>query len=306
MISFCKFMCVSRTFCEKQLPLLFTVLQRKGESASMRVSAIVALGDLATRFPNELEPWNSRLYELLEDDDITVRKNVLMVLTHLVLNDMIKVKGCTHLLAKCLTDQDTNIKHLATQFFSEFASKSKNNIYNILPDTVGQLSADKSVDSTIFRQISRHLIQFVDKDWQFASLVTKICHRIGTTTSPSQWNDYIYCLTLFRLNENTFKSIASNFKSYKNALSNDKDAHSLFSSGIVSKCKKLAASKPEQEVTINEWISQIQNLSRDKLVEEESSKEEEEEETTVMTKDKTKGMTSQDENSSLLNVMVSN
>ena len=66
MISFCKFMCVSRTFCEKQLPLLFTVLQRKGESASMRVSAIVALGDLATRFPNELEPWNSRLYVVFE------------------------------------------------------------------------------------------------------------------------------------------------------------------------------------------------------------------------------------------------
>jgi hypothetical protein len=112
---------------------------------------------------------------------------------------------------------------------------------------------------------------------------------------------------LFRLNENTFKSIASNFKSYKNALSNDKDAHSLFTSGIVSKCKKLAAAKPEQEVTINEWISQIQNLSRDKLVEE-SSKEEEEETTDMTTKtmDKTKGIASQDENSSLLNVMVSN
>ena len=65
MISFCKFMCVSRTFLETT-SLLFTVLQRKGESASMRVSAIVALGDLATRFPNELEPWNSRLYVVFE------------------------------------------------------------------------------------------------------------------------------------------------------------------------------------------------------------------------------------------------
>jgi hypothetical protein len=26
----------------------------------------VALGDLATRFPNELEPWNSRLYVVFE------------------------------------------------------------------------------------------------------------------------------------------------------------------------------------------------------------------------------------------------
>jgi len=84
MISFCKFMCVSRVFCEKQLPLLFTVLQRKSEAAKMRVSAIVALGDLATRFPNELEPWNSRLYELLEDDDITVRYCLSLISAYLL------------------------------------------------------------------------------------------------------------------------------------------------------------------------------------------------------------------------------
>jgi len=227
-----------------------------------------------------------------------------MVLTHLVLNDMIKVKGCTHLLAKCLTDQDTNIQHLATQFFSEFASKSNNNIYNILPDTIGQLSADKSVDSATFRRISRYLIQYVDKDWQFESLISKICHRMGTTTLASQWHDYIYCLTLFRINEKTFKALSSNFKSYKDALANDRDAHTQFISGIVSKCKKLAASKLEHEVTINEWISRIQALSSEVLVESSKDKEEEDEVTTTTKSIVSKSsIVSQDENTSSLNVM---
>jgi condensin complex subunit 1 len=40
-----------------------------------------------------MEPWTKKFYEQLKDTDVGVRKNTLMVLTHLILNDMIKVKG---------------------------------------------------------------------------------------------------------------------------------------------------------------------------------------------------------------------
>ena len=46
---------------------------------------------MAFRFPNLLEPWNDHMYSCLQDHDVNVRKNMLMVMTHLVLNDMIKV-----------------------------------------------------------------------------------------------------------------------------------------------------------------------------------------------------------------------
>jgi len=46
-----KFMIVSSSFCEKHLPLLFTVLSRAKED--VRANIVVALGDLAFRFPNE-------------------------------------------------------------------------------------------------------------------------------------------------------------------------------------------------------------------------------------------------------------
>jgi condensin complex subunit 1 len=42
-----------------------------------------------------------------------VRKNTLMVLTHLILNDMIKVKGQISEMAVCIEDDDRNIADLA-------------------------------------------------------------------------------------------------------------------------------------------------------------------------------------------------
>ena len=56
-----------------------------------------------------------------------------MVLTHLILNGMIKVKGQLGEMAKCLEDPERRIADLAKLFFSELSTKD-NAIYNNLPD----------------------------------------------------------------------------------------------------------------------------------------------------------------------------
>jgi hypothetical protein len=75
------------------IQLLFTVLKHS-DDPSLRATISIALGDLAFRFPNLIEPWTGQLYGRLRDLDARVRKNTLMVLTHLILNDMIKVCLC--------------------------------------------------------------------------------------------------------------------------------------------------------------------------------------------------------------------
>ena len=75
----------------------------------------------------------------LRDDSRQVRKNTLMVLTHLILNDMVKVKGQISELATCIVDDDVRISNLAKLFFLELAKKG-NAVYNILPDMVSRLS----------------------------------------------------------------------------------------------------------------------------------------------------------------------
>jgi hypothetical protein len=64
---------------------------------------------LAFRFPNELEPYQHLLYARLRDADGGVRKNTLLVLSHLILNGMVKIKGQVGELAVCLNDADPTI-----------------------------------------------------------------------------------------------------------------------------------------------------------------------------------------------------
>ena len=59
----------------------------------------------------------------LRADSPVVRKNALMVLTHLILNDMIKVKSHISELAICIVDTDERIAGLAKLFFFELARK---------------------------------------------------------------------------------------------------------------------------------------------------------------------------------------
>lgn len=52
-----------------------------------------------------------------------MRKYTLQVLTHLILNDMVKVKGQISELASCIVDHDDQISGLAKLFFHELAKK---------------------------------------------------------------------------------------------------------------------------------------------------------------------------------------
>ena len=54
----------SSEFCEKHLPLLFTILE-KSSNPVVRANAVIALGDLTFRFPNLIEPWTSHVYARL-------------------------------------------------------------------------------------------------------------------------------------------------------------------------------------------------------------------------------------------------
>lgn len=60
-------------------------------SEIVRSNCTIALGDLAVRFPNLLEPWTEKMYARLKDTCASVRKNAVLVLSHLILNDMMKV-----------------------------------------------------------------------------------------------------------------------------------------------------------------------------------------------------------------------
>jgi condensin complex subunit 1 len=92
-LSYCKFMCLSPSYCEKKINPILDLLIRTNINSVVKNNIIIAMGDLLHRFPNIVEPYNHFLYRNLQDKDIGVRKTTLTVLTHLSLNDMIKVRS---------------------------------------------------------------------------------------------------------------------------------------------------------------------------------------------------------------------
>ena len=59
----------------------------------------------------------------LRDSEYQVRHNTIVVLTHLIMNDMIKVKGQISELAMCLKDPEQKIVDRAKLFFLELSQK---------------------------------------------------------------------------------------------------------------------------------------------------------------------------------------
>ncbi|GAA5829706.1 hypothetical protein JCM3766R1_001272 [Sporobolomyces carnicolor] len=191
-----KFMCVSSEFCAEHLMMLFKVLETSREPA-VRSNIVIALGDIAVCFSTIMDENSDRLYAGLHDKDLTVKKNTLMVLTHLILNGMIKVKGQLGEMAKCLSGEDKRIKDLAHLFFEELATKDKA-IYNNLPDIISHLSSgEMPVAEDTFQTSMRFIFKFKK---EAESIVEKLCQRFTSTTEARQWRDIAFCLSLLPFN----------------------------------------------------------------------------------------------------------
>ncbi|KAI3624432.1 cnd1 [Malassezia furfur] len=155
-LTLAKLMCISSEFCDAHLALLLHVLKSAPDPV-VRANVVIGLGDVAVCFGTLVDENSERLYAGLNDADLGVKKNTLMVLTHLILNGMIKVKGQLGEMAKCLEDGEPRVSDLAKLFFSELATK-ENAVYNNLPDIISHLSSgEHAVDEEVFANTMRFI-----------------------------------------------------------------------------------------------------------------------------------------------------
>ncbi|CAN6444040.1 unnamed protein product [Victoria cruziana] len=251
MLALCKLMLIDANFCEANLQLLFTVAEN-APLETVRSNCTIALGDLSVRFPNLLEPWTENMYARLRDPAISVRKNAVLVLSHLILNDMMKVKGYINEMAVRLEDVDDRISNLAKLFFHELSKKGSNPVYNLLPDILGRLSNQNLAEET-FCSIMQFLIGSIKKDKQMEGLVEKLCNRFSGTTDVKQWEGIAYCLSQLTLTEKGIKKLMESFKCYEHALSGDSVVSHF--RVIINKAKKFA--KPEVKTCVEEFEDKI-------------------------------------------------
>jgi len=96
---------VSSRICDENLQLLVTITE-KSQNIEKRKNGLLLLWALQFRFPNTLEPWTPHMFQLLKDSEPSVRRTAVRVVTHLIMNEMVKAR--THLggLAVCVVDKD--------------------------------------------------------------------------------------------------------------------------------------------------------------------------------------------------------
>ena len=257
-----KFMCVSNEFCNSHLHVFFTILERNRDPI-VRSNLVIALGDLAIVANSLIGENIGQLYRRLGDAEVSVRKNALMVLTHLILNGMVKVKGHLGEMAKCMEDEEPRIRNLAKLFFTEFACKD-NAVYNNLTDILGHLSGDAAgVDRDAFRRIMSFLFDFVKQERQTQSMVERLCNRFAQTDQFKHWQDVAYCLSLLSYSERNVRVLVEHLHLYQDKL-HDEEVYESFKE-IVAKSKtgniKTAAEKRvEHRALIEGFEVQIQEL----------------------------------------------
>ncbi|XP_044155231.1 condensin complex subunit 1 [Bufo gargarizans] len=247
-----KFMMISSDFCDSHLRLIFTLLE-KSPLPAVRSNIMIALGDLSIRFPNLIEPWTPHLYARLRDESRDVRRTSAIVMTHLILKDMVKVKGQVSEMAVLLIDSDQEIALLAKNFFTELSNKG-NAVYNLLPDIISRLSdPDCGVEEEAFHTIMRHLLSYITKDKQTESLIEKMCHRFRTARTERQWRDLAHCLSLLPFSEKGLGKMQDCFDCYGDKLSDDAVYNSFLT--VIGKMRRGA--KPDLKIQIDEFEQKL-------------------------------------------------
>ncbi|KAJ7677367.1 non-SMC mitotic condensation complex subunit 1-domain-containing protein [Mycena rosella] len=252
-LSFSKFLCVSSQFCDQNHLLLFKILETS-KNANIRSNIVIALGDVAVSFSSIVDENSNELYKGLSDPDLVVKKNTLMVLTHLILNGMIKVKGQLGEMAKCIEDPETRVSDLAKLFFKELSTKD-NAIYNNLPDVISHLGiGDHAVDEETFQRTLTYIFSFIEKEKQAESIVEKLCQRFHLSEEPRQWRDIAFCLSLLPFkSERSVKKLIEGLPFYRDKL-HEETVFERFTEILVKARQNKSPNKPDTELAEFEQI----------------------------------------------------
>ncbi|KAA1474981.1 hypothetical protein DENSPDRAFT_908815 [Dentipellis sp. KUC8613] len=258
-LAFSKFLCVSAKFCDEHHRLLFKILETS-KDPNIRSNIVIALGDVVVSFSNIVDENSNELYKGLSDGNLVVKKNTLMVLTHLILNGMVKVKGQLGEMAKCLEDDERRIADLAKLFFKELSTKD-NAIYNNLPDVISHLSVgEHAVDEEVFQSTMKYIFTFIEKEKQAENIVEKLCQRFRLSEDPRQWRDIAFCLSLLPFkSERSVKKLIEGLPFYRDKL-HEETVFNRFQEILAKARSNKSQNKPDSE--LNEFENILEEHKR--------------------------------------------
>ena len=212
-MSYCKLMLINQDFCKNNISFIFDLLNNETIPSDLKLNVCLSFGDLVNRFPNIMITEVNKFFEGLHSPHKEVVKYTLTVISHLVLNDMLKLKGEVVDICMLLDHKDPSIRIHVQTFFNEINNKGNNVIYNIIPKALARLSNEfKSLDYAKFKTIAITLLKYVDKEKHIEGLMDKLFVKLKNSTDIIEWRNNTFVLS--ELNYNTEKILTKFLQSY--------------------------------------------------------------------------------------------
>ena len=212
-MSYCKLMLINPDFCKNNISFIFDLLNNDEIPSDLKLNVCLSFGDLVNRFPNIMITEVNKFFEGLHSPHKEVVKYTLTVISHLVLNDMLKLKGEVVDICMLLDHKDPSIRIHVQTFFNEINNKGNNVIYNIIPKALARLSNEfKSLDYAKFKTIAITLLKYVDKEKHIEGLMDKLFVKLKNSTDIVEWRNNTFVLS--ELNYNTEKILIKFLQSY--------------------------------------------------------------------------------------------
>ena len=221
-MSYCKLMLINQDFCKNNIQFIFDLLNNDIIPSDLKLNVCLSFGDLVNRFPNIMISEVSKFFEGLHSPHKEVVKYTLTVISHLVLNDMLKMKGEVVDICMLLDHKDPSIRSHVQTFFNEINNKGNNVIYNIIPKALARLSNEfKSLDYSKFKTIANTLLKYVDKEKHIEGLMDKLFVKLKNSTDNLEWRNNTFVLS--ELNYNTEKILVKFLQSYSEIIDKNDD-----------------------------------------------------------------------------------
>ena len=212
-MSYCKLMLINPDFCKNNINFIFDLLNNDSIPSDLKLNVCLSFGDLVNRFPNIMISEVNKFFEGLHSPHTDVVKYTLTVISHLVLNDMLKMKGEVVDICMLLDHKDPSIRTHVQTFFNEINNKGNNVIYNIIPKALARLSNEfKSLEYSKFKTIAVTLLKYVDKEKHIEGLMDKLFVKLRNSTDNLEWRNNTFVLS--ELNYNSEKILSKFLQSY--------------------------------------------------------------------------------------------
>uniref|UniRef100_A0A1I7TM69 Condensin complex subunit 1 n=1 Tax=Caenorhabditis tropicalis TaxID=1561998 RepID=A0A1I7TM69_9PELO len=180
LLAYGKFMPLSAEVSSFAAPSFFSTMVHS-PSPLIRCNLIAACCDFAFSQPTLFELYAPSLFRMSQDKSPWARESTILVLSHLMSNDMIQTRGILSEPARCVCDPSRAVREAAQTFFKDLNSRT-DTIVQLLPEFVYRLaSSEEKLPLKSYKIVFEFLIQLLKDKTKSStdSMIDRICLKFS-------------------------------------------------------------------------------------------------------------------------------